>query len=51
MPCLLPWFGAYMWLTLDQKMGRAAAMTAQFRRTADEEYEKQLRYLVRIVSA
>jgi hypothetical protein len=31
--------------------GRAAAMTAQSRKSADEEYEQQLRNLVRIASA
>jgi hypothetical protein len=31
--------------------GRTAAMTAQFQKTTDEEFELQVRTLVRIVSA
>ena len=31
--------------------GRAVAMTAQSHKTAEEEYEEQVRILVRIVSA
>jgi hypothetical protein len=32
-------------------MGKAPPMTAQFQKTIDDEYEEQLRTLIRIVSA
>ncbi len=32
-------------------MGKAAPVTAHFQKTAEEEYEEQLRNLVRVVSA
>jgi hypothetical protein len=35
----------------EQSMGKAAPMTAHFPKTAEEEYEEQLRNLVRVVSA
>lgn len=34
-----------------RQLGRAAPMTAQFKKTTDEEFEVQLRNLVRLVSA
>jgi hypothetical protein len=36
---------------VEQSMGRAAPMTAQLHKTAEEEHEEQLRNLVRVVSA
>ncbi|WP_454628755.1 hypothetical protein [Bradyrhizobium cenepequi] len=38
-------------MNAEQSMGKLAPMTAHFHKTTEEEYEEQLRSLVRVVSA